>query len=348
MIVYRASELGACTKYLVASQCGFDPPPNYGEDIDAFKQGHKIEKEVLEWLPTQGYTITTTQKEMYLPMGANEEGEPIVIQCHADAIGYDKTGRETVIEIKSAADSSYKDFLKNGWERAGGLFPRYLYQVSAYHHATNKLPVTFIVRNKEFDNEGVPIARSRKPGRTLISVESASPPLYTLEQLRARVMRVERLARAYDIPDACDYPNFYCPLSYLHEEKREFVTNDAIDDLAREYDELRYAIKTAKDKEGAKRLNIRNKLLKEMGLDPWEKVGGSTTRLQTQNAKVTAIWGITGYANYDAELMRADGIDPEKYRKPPKMGWRVNVWVRDGHIQKGRKKKVESEKGVVE
>lgn len=327
MIVYSASELGACTKYLVAKRVGYDQPDRYGEDIPAFRKGHENEAEVLEWLQSsRGYTITATQRELYLSMGASEDGEPIVIQCHPDAIGNDSLGVAKCIEIKRANDDAYKDFMRNGWEHARGLFPRYLYQVSAYHHVT-QLPVDFVIRNGEYNMDGEPIARKGGVGKTLMCTDNTCPPLLTMSQLRARVDRIEQLARAYDIPEACDYPNYYCPLSYLHEDTRELAHNPTIDDLAYQYDELRARIKKVKDGEGAKRLNVRNKILKEMGLDPWE-MDGKTTSVDTGNVRCTAIWGRTSYPVYDVDRMKQDGVDVEKYKREAKYGWRLNVWVR--------------------
>lgn len=333
MVVYSASELGACTKYLVAKRLGYDAIPEYGKGIPAFEQGHKIEAEVIEWLKNSGYTITDQQTELYLSMGVNEEGDNVVIRCHPDALGITPDGQEVVIEIKSAQDDAYSDFKRNGWDGARGLFPRYKYQVSSYHHVTGR-PVLFVIRNKEFNVDGEPIKTRGGVGKTLVHLTD-SRDLYTREELKKRVDRIEAMAAQYDIPEACDYPNYLCPVTYLHEEQHEMIPNATIDELCREYVQVRDAVKKEKDSGSARRLNIRNRIMKEIGLDPYTP--GESMVVDTGFSKVRAIYGATGYPAPDWEKMREDGIDTKKYQKKPRMGWRVNIYLR------GEKKGVDNE-----
>lgn len=313
-ILYSASELGACTKYNVAKRLGYEPPPTYGEAIPAFQRGHKVEAEVIEWLqaPSQGWTITETQAERYLPMPDNSEGEKVAVICHPDAIGTQLGGTPHAIEIKSCNDDAYNEIRNKGWEHARFLFPRYRWQVSAYHHATN-LPVLFVARNVE-------------TGATFLDVLADSPPLYTLEEIRARVGKLEEMAVDYNIPLDCDFPNGLCPLAYLHET--EMVENPQIEELAKQYDELRGEFKKSRKVATTKRMNLRYKLLAAMGVDETQELEAGSKSIDTGLVKVTASWGPTSFPFVDYDKLREKGIDPKEVLKPARYGYRLNVTVR--------------------
>lgn len=320
VIVYSASELGACTKYLVAQRLGYEPPPAYQDSLpDFFALGHELEQETLTWLQSRGWTITATQPEYYIAAGRSSAGEELVIRCHPDALATTDTGQNVAVEIKSCADDAFNDYNRNGFARAGGLFPRYHYQVSCYASVT-QLPVAFVLRNKEVG----------KDGRVSRSIDVLEPSaLLPKEKLLARVQTIEKLADSYDIPRDCDYPNFYCPLSYLHESVVEIKADSDLDDMIREYKRLQQAQEKHKSDTTKQRLKIRAAILKHMGLDPTGEQEGPLTRLHTGRTRATAVWGATGYTSYDWKQMRLDGIEVDKYKKEPTKGWRLMTWVLD-------------------
>lgn len=326
-ILYSASELGACTKYLIAKRLGYEPPPTYGSNIPAFQRGHEVEQEVLTYLqsPSQGWTITRTQAEFYLPMPDNAEGEKVAIICHPDALGTPLGGSPHAIEIKSSNDDAYRAIKERGWEHAGHLWPRYLWQLSCYHHATG-LPVQLVVRNVEPDRDG--------NFGTYMEVLDSCPPLYTLDQIEERVRRLEEEAIEYNIPLDCDFPNNLCPLAYLHEV--EMVENPELEELAILYDEIRDEKKRLLKVSTNKRLDLRYKLLSALGLDETAEGEAGSRSIDTGLVKVTASYGPTSYPFVDYDKLRERGIEPKDVLKPPKYGYRLNVTVRRG------KKKEES------
>lgn len=321
MYVYSASQLGSCTKLLVAQRLGFDPTPGFGEDIPAFQQGHVIEQEVLEYLRAHNWNILATQREYLLPIAPD-----VAIQCHPDAIGTQMGSTDQyAIEIKSAAQDSYDTWVKKRWE-AGDLWLRYLYQVSAYHHAS-QLPVAFVVRSKPKVSSDIP--------NTHISMYASAPPLLTLQQLRDRVMDIESRAEKYNIPDTCDCPtpDMFCPYAYLHESTREFEDNPDLERLAREYAEVvaeDNASKSRAKNVTMKRMRLRRKLLEAMGRDPDVDDGGESRTLDTGRVKVIATWGPVSrpYPNWQ-KIQEELGVDKKELQTPPKYGYRVRVLVRD-------------------
>lgn len=320
-ILYSASELGGCSKYLIAKRLGYEALPSYGDDIPAFARGHAVEQEVLIWLqsPSQGWTITQTQAEFYLPMPDNAEGEKVAVICHPDALGSPLGGSPHAIEIKSCNDDAYRAIKEKGWDYAGHLWPRYLWQLSCYHHATN-LPVQLVARNIEPDRDG--------NYGTYMEVLDSSPPLYTLDQIRERVRKLEEAAVEYNIPLDCDFPNNLCPLAYLHEV--EMVDDPELEKLAIMYDEVRSEKKSLLKVSTNKRLDLRYKLLSALGVDETAESQPGSKSIDTGLVKVTASYGPTSFPFVDYDKLREKGIDPKEVLKPAKYGYRLNVTVRRG------------------
>lgn len=318
MNVYSASELGSCTKYLVGKRLGYEPPPSYGSDIPAFQRGHETEQEVLTWLqsPSQGWTITRTQPEYYLPMPDNAEGEKVAVICHPDAIGAQLGGPEHAIEIKRCADAAYNDIRINGWEHARHLFPRYRWQVSCYFHATG-LPVLFVARNSEVGKDG--------EVKTFTDTMDSVPPLYSLNDIQRRVAHLESLALNHDLPLDCDYPNHLCPLDYLHEY--EFQSNPELEKLAIQYDEVRKRGSGERKQERYERQLLRNRLMHILGVD-LSNPDGKSHSIDTGQVKVTASWGPTSFPYVDYAELERRGIKREEVVKKGKQGYRLNVTVR--------------------
>jgi hypothetical protein len=325
MIIYSASEIGSCTKYLVAKRLGFESTPGFGEDIPAFKLGHEIEARVLDYLTQHDWHIQDRQREYLLPIGKNSSGDDVAIQCHPDAIGA-QTGDPTpyAIEVKSAAEDSYRAWVDRKWE-CSDLFLRYLYQISCYHHASS-MPILFVVRSKPKVSSDVE--------KTHLSMYASCPPLLTLQQIKDRVLDIETRADKYNIPDECDYPNWFCPLSYLHESSKEFEDRPDIEELAREY-----ALVVEEDKKAklstlsitTKRMRLRRKLLEALERDPDAESGGESRIIDTGRVKVMATWGPVSrpFPDWDKIMDVLPGVDKKDLQKQAKYGYRLRVNVRD-------------------
>lgn len=325
MIVYKASEIGGCTKALVAKRLQYDPTPGFGEDIPAFQLGHIIEAEVIEYLKLHNWNILDQQREYYLPIGRNEYGEEIVVQCHPDAIGTQMGSPDRyAIEIKSAAQDSYDSWIARKWQ-CSDLFLRYLYQISCYHYAS-ELPVAFIVRSK-------PKVSSDTP-KTHISIHATSPPLLTLAQIKDRVMDIETRADKYNLPNVCDYPtpDMFCPYAYLH-EMQTFDERPDVEELVREYDKLVAEHNGVKKQEAGvaqRRKMMRRKILEALGCDADDEEDGKTAKIDTGHVQALAIWGPMSRPLPDWEKIM-DKVDGEKkdYQIRPRYGYRLRVKVRD-------------------
>lgn len=227
-IIYKASELGACTKYLICKRLGFESTPNpNASPIPAFERGKKMEGEVIEWMREQGWKIEQEQAEYLIPLYSD-----IVLECHPDVVahlpgwqGYWGLGLSTknllplAVEIKTCDLRAFEDFKENGI-LAKGLFPRYRWQVSAYALATG-LTVAMIVREHETGGN-----------RTWVELLPSSD-LYSRDQIIARIESIEEAASSYSIPVECDLPNIYCPIPFMHESV--VVDDPVLDQYARDY-----------------------------------------------------------------------------------------------------------------
>ena len=217
-IIYKASELGACTKYLICKRLGFEstPDPN-AAPIPAFERGKKMEGEVIEWMREQGWVIQDTQREYH-----HEILPGITLEAHPDALGWFNSPdpeHTFAIEIKTCDLRSYKDFVENGI-LAKGLFVRYRWQVSVYA-LVSKLPVLMVVREHESGEDQTFL-------HTLLPDQ-----LYSRDQIIARIELIEEAASSYSIPVECDLPNIYCPIPFMHESV--VVDDPVLDQYARDY-----------------------------------------------------------------------------------------------------------------
>jgi hypothetical protein len=80
-----------------------------------------------------------------------------------------------------------------------------------------------------------------------------------------------------------------------------------------------------------KRMQLRRKLLQALDRDPDAEEGGETRIIDTGRVKVQASWGPVSrpYPDWQKIEEVLPGIDKKTLQKPPKMGYRVIVKVRD-------------------
>lgn len=218
-VVYRASAVGGCLRALVACRLGYDPLPFDDNSELRMAEGVLHEPAVLERLEGDGWVVVDQQREVELVIG-----DRIVIRGHIDGAGGrgpDDAAR--VVEVKAMGQNPYNDWLANGF--AGNR--RYAIQLSVYMAALG-LPGLMVVKN-------------RNTGHVHLT-EVDEPPI-PIPQIKARVARVEAIARTGELPD-CDATSLWnCPFRYLHDQKdltSTVVVDDAeVDALAAAYDHAR-------------------------------------------------------------------------------------------------------------
>ena len=206
--------------------------------MKVFAAGHRIEDEVLE----RFYPETRMrQQEVTLPLT-----NKIVVVGHID--GFDIEDG-CLVEVKSQNKEEWDRFDREGWN--AGLFVKYKWQVSAYMlgmAGVTSPPVVKLLRALRND-------KGEWTGD--MDVSYVDRPFYTKEQIRARVLRIEAAAHTGVLVAECDN-SFPCPYFYIHEEiDRELIDDDAIEQLAREYEEARRDESTAKGRREATRKALR-------------------------------------------------------------------------------------------
>lgn len=311
MIVYKASELGSCSKYLIAKRCDFEPdidpaaPP-----IVAFERGKRMELEIIEWMKREGWEITDQQKEYLHPLYRNDTGESIVLEAHPDAIGqlWDAVKavyEEYCIEIKTCSLSDFLDLKRNSLPYARGLFPRYRWQVSVYALVSG-LPIALVVREHETVEQ-----------QTAIYYLTPAD-LHTPAEIEKRIRWVEGKAADYEIPLDCDLPNIYCPLYFLHET--EIVEDEELEKLVEQFLVHKRETKAKTTKATTQLAAMRLKILHYLDLKE-----GEGRSIDLGRYKVSAHYGPTSYPVADYDELRKRGVDPQEIIKPGKKGYRLRV-----------------------
>lgn len=220
-VVYRASAVGGCIRALVAARLGYSPMPWDDASELRMAEGNLHEPAILDHLRRQGWTIIDEQREVELVVG-----DRLVIRGHLDGIGdQGPAATARVIEAKAMGDDPFKEWLANGFSTNR----RYATQLSIYMAGTG-LPGLFVVKNR---NSGV------------VDITEVDEPPIPITQVKARVARVEAIARTGDFPE-CDTTYLWnCPFRYLHDQ-RELpglaggqVDDAEVDALAGAYDRAR-------------------------------------------------------------------------------------------------------------
>lgn len=192
--IYRASSLGYSLETLVAPHLGYEaiPPPEWLQA--KFDEGSDLEPIVIGVLRERGWFLQDEQLEVEL------EVIPGVAKVvgHLDGTGHPDSLPWGVVEVKTMAEKSYKDFEVNGWASSSSLITKYKWQASAYMLATGK-PHYMVAWNKSTQE---------------IYVEFAHAPFFTISDIANKLQAAEDAIEAGIIPEGCkDYP---CPYFYLH------------------------------------------------------------------------------------------------------------------------------------
>lgn len=242
--VVRASAMGGCVRSLVAARMGYSPVEPKDAALLRMNEGVIHEPHILKHVAeTYELSGAGAQEEVNLPVA----GGRILIRGHMDevALGNLRTGRDQghsrVVEAKAMGKSTFDKWISSGkkgtrWEE----FRRYAYQISVYMHALNTEKGLFAIKNRDTGE--------------IQLFELEKPPI-SLADIKARALKVTTLT---DLP-SCDPVQYLCDFFYIHEEVEMFPTRDqdeALDELAKIYDEARFELNVAeaKKKEAAKQL----------------------------------------------------------------------------------------------
>lgn len=283
--MYRASSIGSpCLKQLVAARMEYDPLPTPLKIQATFDKGHSTEDRILAQLRKEKpkeWTTTDRQKEVRLEITKN-----ISAVGHIDAV---RIPAWRGIEVKSQSDDEYR----KGFERSA-FYERYRWQLSVYLLALGKPFDVLVVR------------RDENPEAELEwYVYEVNEPPVSLAEIRARVLKVEALARNDTLPEKCEETVFPCPYFYLHSEIQEsdarlLVEKEDLLVLAKQY----------------KADGVKEKQLKERrdrtknAID--QAIDGDKAAIFTDEgvAKISFFNGSRSYISGD--LLKMNGIDPDE------------------------------------
>lgn len=253
-IIYRASALGSCVKYLVASYLGYED--QRGQKMDdlldrSANEGNLHEAAVIEKLrESEGLDVILQQEEINIQIIPK-----VFVRGHCEGILNYPDKPNELLEIKSM---STKQFAK--WQNHKfGAFDRYAWQISAYMQNFPDYDVRYIVKRRE---DGF---------ITELSIPANQPPI-PLSVIRKKVLTAERYRRKMELPP-CDTTNQWgCPVWYLHDEEEDDKSSEPLTEemvailgeLAKEYRELK-AIEDAGKVAEESRKKINPELLNMLG-----------------------------------------------------------------------------------
>lgn len=205
-VIYRASALGMCDTALVAARQGYvhTPPPRKLQEV--YDAGHAAEEEYFNSLPLRQVTASR-QRLVQLAITSK-----VAVVGHLD-------GEEElwIDEVKSQSDNVYGEWTPRWWQ-TDSLWKKYAWQVSIYMLATSKRLrlIRFNRETKEWIDYYYTV------------------PFHSLAEIRARILTIEALAAADELPE-CEGKDWGCPFSYLHTEL-EPVDEPELEKLVSLYD----------------------------------------------------------------------------------------------------------------
>jgi hypothetical protein len=217
-VVYRASAIGGCLRSLVACRLGYTPLPFDDASERRMAEGNLHEPAILRHLAQEGWVVVDHQKEVELTIG-----DTLVIRGHIDGVGANGVREQVrVVEAKAMGKDPFKEWAARKFDSN----PRYAWQVSTYMHGLG-FPGLFAVKNRD-------------TGEVMVDLLDEAP--IPLTHIKARVARIEAIARRGDLPD-CDVTSTWnCPFRYLHDQRpvdMTVVEDDEVDALAVAYDRAR-------------------------------------------------------------------------------------------------------------
>lgn len=217
-VIYRASALGGCLRALVAARLGYDRLPFDDQAELRMAEGNLHEPAIVASLEDGGWTVVDQQREVELVIG-----DRLVVRGHIDGVGAEAASDPArVVEIKAMGEEPFKKWMASGFASN----PRYAWQISTYMAATGLA--------------GVMVVKNRNSGAIIVDPVDEAP--IPAAQIKARVARVEAIARTGELPDCDTDLSWGCPFRYLHDDADKAmlpVEDDEVDALAAVYDRAR-------------------------------------------------------------------------------------------------------------
>lgn len=202
-VIYRASALGSCVRYLVASALGYED--QRGQKWDdllerSADEGNLHETAVIQKLKdAEEVDVVEQQDEINLQIIPK-----VFVRGHKEGILNYPDKPNELLEVKSM---STKQFTK--WQNHKfGAFERYAWQISAYMQAHPDYDVRYIVKRRE---DGYQVE---------LIIPAGEPPI-SMALIRKKVLLAEKYRRQNAFPK-CDIANQWgCPVWYLHDEEED-------------------------------------------------------------------------------------------------------------------------------
>lgn len=255
--IYRASALGSCVRYLVASALGYED--QRGQKVDdllerSANEGNLHEVAVIEMLKeTEGVEVEHQQEEINIQIIPK-----VFVRGHCEGVlVYNPSTPDEYRELNEIKSMSTKQFAK--WaNHQFGAFERYAWQISGYMQRFPELDVRYIVKRRE---DGY---------ITELKIPAGEPPI-PLSLIRKKVLTAEKWRRKGELPP-CDTTNQWgCPVWYLHDEDDETELEPLTDDMKEllgemvaEYYELKQIEERGKTAEQARK-KINPEILNMLG-----------------------------------------------------------------------------------
>lgn len=283
--VYRASSLGSCERRLVAHRRGIHAQPVPDWLQVRFDEGHDWEDKILaRWEDDNTGSLFAAQMTTGL-----EVGKHAMVRGSID--GYDDRG--TIVDAKFLGPDLFER-LKNGGLSA---FPHYEWQQAVYAHGMRAAGykvdnICLAMGLKDIEGEG--------DDRRIVGIKEMSylwvdvAELPTVAQIKARVMRIEKLAAKGgdewpDCPTPFEYP---CPFDWLHEDRDVAIEVD--DEMSKKLDMAHRFNQLAKVAEGdAKKLKADAKKLVEEVLAAEDLTPDASHKLRAGDLEVTWVYSHT-------------------------------------------------------
>lgn len=139
-----ASSIGSpCERKIWYGYQGYPATPIEPKMQRTFDIGHSLEKLVLDYLEAAGCSMLRTPQHTYF-----KDDDIPQMQGHCDAIGFNTGGIDhtSIIEVKTARDSSFRVFAKSGLLK---WYPVYYSQVQCYMGMSGYKDAFVIAINKD-------------------------------------------------------------------------------------------------------------------------------------------------------------------------------------------------------
>lgn len=259
--VYRASSLGRCDRELVLwrqGQEGFLTPDWMQTRFD---EGHEFERRILDTYLSKGEGRELRDHQTQVAIAV---GKHAMVRGSID--GWDSTSN-TVVDAKFLGPDLFKKL------QAGiRAFPSYAWQQAVYAHGMGAEQVCLAMALKDVEGDG--------DERKVVGIADYFELWVDLDELpsvpeiKARVMRLEKMAAGTDLPACPDPTPFPCPFHHFHDDKFVEVTDDLL--VAKIHRAQSLNAQARREERDAKAhkaeaTEIIEQVLEELELDPTKK-----------------------------------------------------------------------------